>query len=350
MPDKPRNTIYIAGILLIISILFILTLIYFIDIITILIISILISMIFNPIVSSLENKGFERKFSVTLIFIINSIIFFFAGSFLIPKLLSQINNFTKLLTSENIKKVTQGIENFVHDYFPFINTETLVVRLQNLLNSLFVEIINNFSQIISSFFNLIIIAVIIPFITFFLLRDNKLLLKGFVNLFPNKYLEFSYLILNKTGIQLGQFIRGWLLDATIVGTLIALALSLSGIKNSITIGLIAGLGHLVPYFGPIIGGIPAIILSIIQYGDLTQLPKILFIFSFIYLLDNGFIQPKIYSHKTGFHPILIIIFILIGNQIFGPIGMLLAIPLATVIKTASSEFYSGFKNFKIIKM
>jgi len=307
-------------------------------------------MIFNPLVSLFESKGFDRKFSVVLIFLFIGFMLFFAGAFFIPKLLNQLNVFINLLTSENIKKVSLGFEGFIKHYFPFINTSALVDKIQNSMNSILLELVNNFSTIISNLFNIIIIAVIIPFITFFLLRDNKLLLKGFVNLFPNKYFEFSYTILNKTAIQLGRFIRGWLLDAAIVGVLIMVGLSLLGIENSITIGVVAGLGHLVPYFGPIIGGIPAILLSIIQFGDLSPLPKILFLFLTIYMFDNGFIQPHIYSNRTGLHPILIIIFVLAGNQMFGPFGMLLAIPVATIIKTASTEFYNCYKNFKIIKL
>lgn len=350
MPEKKQNLFFITGLLLIISTILLIAIVYFLDIIIILAISILISMIFNPIVTFLESKGFERKFSVTSIFIINTGIVLFLGSILIPKILEQVNIFTKLLTSEKVDIVAQGLAKFINKYFPFVDTSIFIGRIQNLFNSLFLEIINNFSSIVSSLFNVVIIAVIIPFITFFLLRDNKLLLKGFVNLFPNKYFEFSYSILNKTAIQLGQFIRGWLLDAAIVGGLVTIGLSLIGIENSIIIGMIAGLGHLVPYFGPLIGGVPAVILSIIQFGDLTYLPEILLIFALIYTLDNGFIQPNIYSNRTGLHPILIIIFILIGNHIFGPLGMLLAIPIATIIKTASSEFYNSYKNFKIIKM
>ncbi|PJA95755.1 MAG: hypothetical protein CO129_10205 [Ignavibacteriales bacterium CG_4_9_14_3_um_filter_34_10] len=350
MAEKNRNSLIIGTFISIGLIFLIAATVYFIDIIIILLLSILASMLFNPVVSFLENHGFERKFSVVIIFILNGILLFFIASLLLPKIILQLNSFSNLLNAENISKVSSGMENTIRHYFPFINTGILITKLQNLLNTIFFKLIDNFSLILSSLFNIIIIAVIIPFITFFILRDNKLILKSFVNIVPNRYFEFAYSILNKTGIQLGIFIRGWILDAFIVGSLISFGLSILGIGNSITIGFIAGIGHLVPYFGPFIGGLPAILLSVIQFGDLSKLPEILFLFISIYTLDNGFIQPHIYSNRTGLHPILIIFLILAGNQLMGAFGMLMAIPLATVIKTASNEFYNGYKKYKIIKM
>ena len=96
-------------------------------------------------------------------------------------------------------------------------------------------------------------------------------------------------------------------------------------KNSVTIGLIAGLGHLIPYFGPVIGGLPAILISIIQFGDFSKLPSILIMFLIVYTVDNGYIQPNVFSKSTDIHPLMIIILILIGSQVMGIFGMLLAV-------------------------
>ncbi|GAB4134183.1 MAG: AI-2E family transporter [Ignavibacteriales bacterium] len=350
MSDNSKNTVYASMTAIILIATSILAVTYLADILIILLLSILASMLFNPIVSFLENKGIERTIAVLITFSLNGLFLFVIGSVLIPKLINQFNAFSNLLNEGNILTISSGVENTVRKYFPFINTGLLVEKFQSIFNSLFLKLIDNLSTILSSLVNIVIIAVIIPFITFFILRDNKLIMKSFVNLVPNRLFEFSYTILNKTGLQLGKFIRGWILDASIVGTLIIIGLTLLGINNSITIGFIAGVGHLVPYFGPIIGGIPAIILSLIQFGDLSKLPQILILFVLIYTIDNGFIQPKIYSNRTGLHPILIIILILSGNQLLGPLGMLLAIPLATIIKTASTEFYNNYKKYKIIKL
>ena len=72
-------------------------------------------------------------------------------------------------------------------------------------------------------------------------------------------------------------------------------------------------------------------------------------FLLIYAFDNGFIQPNVFSKSTDFHPLIIIILIIAGEQLLGIFGMLIAVPTATVIRTAAKEIYSGFKNYKIIK-
>ena len=167
---------------------------------------------------------------------------------------------------------------------------------------------------------------------------------------PNKYFEVSYSVIRKISIQLGRFVRGWIFDAFMVGLLSGIGLAILGIDNAASIGLIAGIGHLIPYFGPILGGIPAIIISVIQFGNFSMLPKILLMFCCIYLLDNGFIQPNVFSKSTDIHPLMIIFLIIIGSQTMGILGMLLAVPAATVIKTAAREIYLGYKNYKIIRV
>ena len=122
------------------------------------------------------------------------------------------------------------------------------------------------------------------------------------------------------------------------------------VPNALPLGVIAGLGHLIPYFGPVIGGIPAIIVSIVQYGDLSQVPLILLIVLITYTFDNGFVQPSVFGKSVDMHPIVIILLIISGGILFGLMGMLLAVPVATVIKTLSKEIYFALKNYKIAKV
>jgi predicted PurR-regulated permease PerM len=160
----------------------------------------------------------------------------------------------------------------------------------------------------------------------------------------------SYWILKRVSLQLGRFVRGWIFDATFVGIAIGFGFYFIGLPNALPLGVIAGIGHLIPYFGPVIGGIPAIVLSIMQTGDLSQVPLIMTIVALTYTLDNGFVQPYVFSKSVGMHPIVIILIIIIGSELFGLIGMLLAVPTATVIKTAATEIYFAYKNYSIVKL
>lgn len=347
-----NQSITIKKILLLILILSAIVFLAFIfsDILAILIVSLLIAMIFNPVVDLIEKQGFNRLVSVLFVFLLCGALILIVVSFLVPKIFSQMNSLAQIITPTNLSLLFSKTEQTIKSLLPFLKTQNIIGRLSIEFQNLLFGWINNISNIIYSIFSVIAILVIVPFVTFFLLKDNKRIIKGIINVMPNKYFEVSYWVIKKISIQLGRFVRGWILDATIVGTMAGVGLAILGIDNSASIGFVAGVGHLIPYFGPIIGGIPAIIISAIQLGNLSMLPKIVLMFLLVYVIDNGYIQPKVFSKSTDMHPLIIILLILIGGKLLGVFGMLLAVPTATVIKTAAKEIYYGYKNYKIIRI
>ncbi|GJQ61765.1 MAG: AI-2E family transporter [Melioribacteraceae bacterium] len=322
----------------------------FLDIIIVLIISLLVAMIFNPLITILEKNGISRLVSVILVFTVSVVVIFFGFSVLIPKIVSQVNAITQSINQETVSTLVNQIEERLKAYVPFLAETDIAKELSNFFNNVFIGTINNISDIVSSIFSVISIVVIVPFLSFFLLKDKNRIIKGLIDIMPNKYFEMSFSVINKMSLQLGRFVRAWIFDAFLVGFLASIGLSILGIDNSITIGIIAGIGHLIPYFGPVIGGLPALIISLIQFGDFSMLPAISIMFVIIYTFDNGYIQPNVFSKSTDIHPLMIIILILMGSKVMGILGMLLAVPTATVVKTAAREIYHGYKNYKIIKM
>ena len=319
------------------------------DIILMLIIAILIAFIFDPIVSYLQRKGINRVYSILGVFIVSIILLGIGLSILVPKIMLQLNAIGKNFTQDNVNNFISSLLTQVINYFPFFNIEETTAKLSTYFSEFIIGSVDNVSQIVSSLVSILAILVIVPFLSFFLIKDKTAIVKGIINVMPNKYFEVSYSVLRKIGIQLGRFVRGWIFDAFIVGTLSAIGLTTLAIDHLVTIGFIAGVGHLIPYFGPVIGGIPALLIALLQFGDLTMMPSIIIMFVIVYTLDNGFIQPNIFSKSTDIHPIVIILLILVGSKFLGILGMLLAVPIATVLRTASKEIYFGYKNYKIIK-
>jgi len=321
----------------------------FFDLLIMISIAILIAMIFNPVVGLLEARGFTRFVSVMIVLIGSAFLFLWGLSFFIPTVLTQMNAIAKNINQQKLSLVLQQVQDSVHGYLPFLDVSDLAQKLSQFISELFFNSISNLSKIVSSIVSVAALVIIIPFMTYFLLKDNKKIIKGVINIMPNKYFEMSYSVIHEISLQLGKFVRGWIFDAFMVGLLSAIGLTILGIKNSITIGVVAAIGHLIPYFGPIVGGVPAILFSIVQFGDLSKLPAIIIMFLAVYALDNGFIQPKVFSETTDFHPLAIILLIIAGSQLMGVLGMLLAVPVATVVKTAAKEIYMGYKNYKVIK-
>jgi len=321
----------------------------FSEIIAMLVVALLLAMIFNPIVDLLEKRGINRTLAVLFVFILCGGSIFLLMSFLLPKIVHQMNSLASAITPENLKAMNDQFERTMTSFLPFFKSLNFTERFTEFLQKLVSGWVTDISSIVYSLVSIIAILIIVPFITFFLLKDSKRIIRGVINIMPNKYFEVSYWVIRKISIQLGRFVRGWILDAFILGLMAGIGLFLLGIENAASIGFIAGAGHLIPYFGPIIGGIPAIIISIIQFGNFSMLPSIVLMFVIIYTIDNGYIQPNVFAKSTDMHPLVIILLILIGSTLLGIFGMLLAVPAATVIKTAAKEIYLGYKNYKIIR-
>lgn len=320
------------------------------DVFVLLAISVLLAFIFQPFVLFFEKQGFNRLSSVILVFVIVGVGLYVGLSVLIPRFLFQLNHLIETLHVYSLHDELVKLEKELYRYIPFFPPGTLAKRAEQVISSQILRIFEEVSDILSSIVSVIAILVIVPFITFFLLKDNRIIIRGLISIVPNKYFEMSYWILKKINIQLGRFVRGWLFDASFVGIMCGLGFYIIGIPYALPLGLIAGFGHLVPYLGPVIGGIPAIIISVIQYGDTSHVPFIILLVAIIYTMDNGFVQPYIFSKNVEMHPIIIILLIIAGSQLFGLIGMLFAIPVASVIRTAAKEIYFAFKNYKGVSL
>jgi predicted PurR-regulated permease PerM len=320
------------------------------DVFIILAISVLLAFIFDPIVARLEREGFNRVSATAATFIAVGFLIYLSFSVLIPNLLLQMKALIDSMHVYSLHDQLILIEIEIYKFLPFFTPGDLAKRVEDFLSSSIVNSFDRITELLSSIFSVIAILVIVPFITFFLIKDSKKILHGLISIVPNKYFEMSYWIMKSLSLQLGKYVRAWIFDASFVGISMGLGLYIIGVNNALPLGVVAGLGHLVPYFGPIIGGIPAIIISIVQYGDFSHVPAIILLLLGIYTVDNGIVQPYVFSKSLDMHPIIIILLIIAGSQLFGLTGMLLAIPAATVIKSAAKEIYLGFKNYNISRI
>jgi predicted PurR-regulated permease PerM len=350
MPDSSykkiiKPLIWISGIALLFYLFFAL-----IEIILMVAVSALLAFIFAPFISFLESKGANRLTSILITAGLFGFIIYLSLSVIIPKLVFQMNELISSLDGFSLADELNAIEKNLLQYLPFLQPGDLTKRAEEFISTQLVNFFDRISEVLGSIFSVIAILVIVPFITFFLLKDSRKILTGILQMVPNKYFEVSYYVLKKVTLQLGLFVRAWIFDATFVGVMIGFGFFFIGVPNALPLGVIAGLGHLIPYFGPVIGGIPAIIVSIVQYGDFSQVPLILLVVLITYSLDNGFVQPYIFGKSADMHPIVIILLIISGGILFGLFGMLLAVPVATVIKTFAKEIYFAKKNYKIARV
>jgi predicted PurR-regulated permease PerM len=321
-----------------------------IDIFLILAISFLLAFIFAPFLHLIEQQGFNRIISTLIVFTAFGFLVYLGLSFVIPKLVFQMDQLIRSLEGFSLNEELRSAEAWLLHYLPIFEAGEISNRVEHFISTQIVNSFENITSLITSIVTIAALLVIVPFITFFLLKDSAKIQKAIIQIVPNNYFEMSYWILKRISLQLGRFVRAWVFDATFVGVCIGFGFYLIGLPNALPLGVIAGLGHLIPYLGPAIGGIPAIVISIIQFGDLSQLPLIILIVALTYTFDNGFIQPYVFAKSVDIHPIVIILLIIAGGQLFGLFGMLLAVPTVSVIKTFVKEIYFAFKNYKIARI
>jgi putative permease len=308
-----------------------------------LVVCLLLALVLNPVVDFFQSKGINRTVSILIVYAVLAIVLYLAFKIIIPHLTGQASSLYHSFKEFAISDKIKGISTWLEKNVPYLKKGDISSEMEQTLKVSVSKMQDLISGVLSTAFSIFII----PFITFFILRDRQKLKNSLIGLVPNKYFEMTINIFDKIEKQLSRYVRGWLLDALFVGVLSTVGLTLLGINNSIIIGIVAGTGHLIPYAGPIVGGIPAILISVVQYGDFHMVLPLVFMFTAIYVLDNTIAQPYIFSKSADMNPVTIIILLLVGNEILGAFGALMAIPVATILKVSARETINGIRNYKL---
>lgn len=172
-------------------------------------------------------------------------------------------------------------------------------------------------------------------IAFYLLKDKA----GFINftnrllkiLLPSRTLENLKQLWFDIDHVLSGYIRGQLTDSCIMGVLIGFSVAIIGIDFPIIIGIIAGIANIIPYFGPIIGMIPAALMGLISDNPMKALYAVITLL-ILQQIDGAIIAPKIVGESVDVHPVAIVVALAVGGSLFGLLGMLLAVPAAALMK------------------
>jgi len=172
---------------------------------------------------------------------------------------------------------------------------------------------------------------LVPVIMFYMLRDWDRMMAWIRSQMPRRHLATIDELAKETDSVLGQFIRGQLSVMVVLGLIYVVGLWLMGLKLALAIGVIAGLVSFVPYLGVIVGLLLSSIAALVQTGDAFQLIWVGVIFGFGQIMEQMVLQPLLVGDAIGLHPVLVIFAVLAGGQLFGFIGVLLALPAAAAI-------------------
>ncbi len=173
--------------------------------------------------------------------------------------------------------------------------------------------------------------VLVPVVTFYLLRDWDILVARIRDLLPRRMEPVVSKLAKESDEVLGAFFRGQLLVMLALAAVYAIGLKLVGLELALLIGLLAGLVSFVPYLGFIVGIVAAAIAALMQFQDPTMLAWVALVFGIGQALEGMVLTPLLVGDRIGLHPVAVIFAVLAGGQLFGFLGVLLALPVGAVI-------------------
>jgi len=217
---------------------------------------------------------------------------------------------------------------------------------ENMLKGLDLRFIPDFlNSIVNTLSNFSVGLFSVIFISFFFLKDSKLMQNGILTFVPNNKESNLIKSIDKINNLLARYFAGILLQLFILFVIYTISLFVVGVENAIVIAFLCALFNIIPYIGPIIGGVTMITLTMTSFIDsdfsTVILPKALYVFIGLtvgQLIDNFFSQPLIFSKSVKSHPLEIFLVIIIAGLLFGVVGMVIAVPGYTAIKVILKEF------------
>jgi predicted PurR-regulated permease PerM len=317
---------------------------FFSGLVLTLIVSVLSAFVMRPLVQLLEFRlGLRRSLSIAIVFLL-------AGGGTVLALMQIIPLFTNTVRSmydvfkvfnfdDKLNEVAQGLTAHV----PFIKPEDLVKKAHVALDAG----LQMLGDSVGTFAGFAVNLAIVPFITYFILAEGDVATKKLIEHVPNKYFEMTLNVLNKIGRDLVGYLKGWILDSAIIGLLTIVGLTILGVQYSMLIGALAGVANLVPYLGPVVGATLAILVSLTQLGNFSMLGNIVIMTLIIRVIDDTVIQPICFAKSIDMHPLVVILVLIVGHELLGIAGLVVAIPLATILKASANETYWGLKHYSI---
>ncbi len=315
------------------------------DLVKLVVLAVLIAYIIDPLAVFLESRGMTRTTATAVIFFSFFLLAAIFVTLLLPLLTKEVASIQGGITSGEKTALLDAFDKKMQARLGFLGLTHFVLaeKLQAATEALGNWIFSHLLDIASLITNL----VIIPFVVFFFLKDGREIKKQLIRLIPNRYFEFSLNLLHTMDLQMGNYLRGQLLDAIIFGTMSIVALWVLGVKYFLVIGIFAGIANLVPFLGPVAGASAAAMVSIIDTGDLAGAGLIALAFVVLKLIDDTVVQPLVVARSVDLHPLLVLFAVIVGGKFFGVLGMLLAVPITGFIKVVMAEGPSALRMYRL---
>ncbi|NMB00179.1 MAG: AI-2E family transporter [Firmicutes bacterium] len=300
--------------------------------------AILIAYTLYPLIVAVEKRGASRIVAILIVYAVFGVFMGVVSWSALPKLLKELEQIARRIPDQAMQ-----LEELGHDAVGFFRRVQLPATIRDAVGIVMERIqlameglATRVMQFLMGAFANMISLIISPILAFYFLRDHQAMRERTLRYVPAKYRGDAQNILREINSALNGFFRGQLLVCLFVGLFTYAGLLLLDIPYALFIGLVAGLFDIIPYFGPVLGFLPAAALALSK-SPLTVL-WVLLLFVGANQIENGIISPKIIGDRVGLHPLVVIFAVLVGGNLLGILGMLLAIPIAAIIRVILEYF------------
>lgn len=301
----------------------------------------------KPFVNFLSQRGVKHTLAVVIVFFIFFGIVALLLNFLVPAVFSELSGIQDNLSSYKnalIEKISFLGNTMLGSLTSVVSSsDTGQVDTQSMLSSYLSNYFSQFARKLPSFvismIPFLLYIFIIPFATFFFLLDEYRIKNLFISRVPNRYFETTLNLFYSLNRQFGWLLRGMLTSMILMSVIISFQLWLIDLDYPILVGIFSGMANLIPYAGPIVGIFSAFLVAIMTGAPNVMYLYIVLVFLIANSIDNIFIQPIIMARAANLHPLVVIFLVLIGSKYGGMLGMLVAVPLASLLQVVLKIIY-----------
>lgn len=301
----------------------------------------------NPLVKLLERLHWRRfrlthTLAVVVVFIGLFAVIGYGAAWVVPRLVSQV---TTLIG--NIPDFARSSEAVLqkaarHPWLQQIDFSKYLTQLQTAFGkyaeSFVTGLTTGIGSIIGTVTSVTVTAITVPVMLFYMLKDGKKLMPSLRKWIPAKHADQTVELLSRMNATIARYIGGQILECLFVGTFTGIGYTVIGMKYALLLGVFAGFCNLIPYVGPYIGILPALIVAFTISTNMVI--YVIIVVVIVQQVDGNLVYPNIIGRTLQIHPLTIIIILLAAGNIAGLLGMILAIPLYAVFKTVVQYLYS----------
>ncbi|MCY6372315.1 AI-2E family transporter [Clostridium ganghwense] len=298
------------------------------EIVFLLLISFVVAYSLKPLQKILLERGMKLKHSAILLILGLFVTVIMIFTLLIPSIFRESLNI-----GNTIDEIGKYFGEFYHRFKPLGDNKiiyTLINNINNKINKGFIDLFNRVLELGAEFGENALSYIVIPIITYYFLCDGEYLFNKILLFCPLNSRRIIRKINRDVDKILGRYIVSQFMLCIMISIITFIALILTGVKLPIILSILNGIFNIIPYFGPILGAVPAVIMAF-----LTSPKTALYTAGCLYviqLIEGNIISPKVTGESVSIHPIGVIIILLLGEKIGGLLGMVLAVPISVIIK------------------